>query len=166
MSRAAAPTCTPGDIRACVPPVSGPVEEVSFLKVEKVGRIRAGRRGRRTVFDRSATRSPDVGEKKSYLFTPNNISHVLYPGVYPIGMARGDMARTYRSAWLTTSSSPRWLVLHPRASELLAIFITVPSYTGYVEQRKSHGRDAPSGAGRGQVEQLTSMRSCMSVGRV
>ena len=37
-------------------------------------------------------------------------------------MARGDIARTYRSAWLTASSSPRWLVLHPRASELLAIY--------------------------------------------
>ena len=47
-------------------------------------------------------------------------------------MARGDIARTYRSAWLTISSSLRWLVLHPRSSELLAIFITVP--TGYVER--------------------------------
>ena len=37
-------------------------------------------------------------------------------------MARDDIARTYRSAWLTASSSPRWLVLHPRASELLAIY--------------------------------------------
>ena len=110
------------------------MEEASFLKVEKVGRLRADRRGRRTVFDRRATRSPDVGEKKSYLSTSNNISHVLYPGVYPIGMARGDMARTYRSAWLTISSSPRWLVLHPRASKLLAIFITFPSYTGYIER--------------------------------
>ena len=32
------------------------------------------------------------------------------------------MTRTYRSARLATSSSPRWLVLHPRASELLAIY--------------------------------------------
>ena len=72
--------------------------------------------------DRRTTRSPDVGEKNPYLSTPNNISHVFYPGVYPIGMARGDIARTYQSAWPTTSSSPRWLVLHPRASELLAIY--------------------------------------------
>ena len=77
---------------------------------------------------------PDVGEKKLYLSTPNSISHVFYSGVYPIGMARGDIARTYRSAWLTTSSSPWCLVLHPRASELLAILITVPSYTGDVER--------------------------------
>ena len=68
-------------------------------------------------------------------------------------MAKGDIARTYRSAWLTTSSSPRWLVLHPRASELLAIFITVPSYTGYVERsvnRTSLGpRLGRGGAGLG-----------------
>ena len=76
---------------------------------------------------------PDVEEKKPYLSTPNNISPVFYPGVYPI-MARGDIARTYRSVWLTTSSSPRWLVLHPRTSELLAIFTTVPPYIGYVER--------------------------------
>ena len=56
------------------------------------------------------------------------------PCLYPIEMARGDMAQTYRSASLTTSKSPKWLVLHPRASELLAIFITVPSHTGYVER--------------------------------
>ena len=82
--------------------------------------------------DRRTTRSPDVGENKPYLSTPNNISPVFYPGVYPI-MARGGIARTYQSAWLTTSSSPRWLFLPPRASEPLAVFITVPSYTGYVE---------------------------------
>ena len=124
--------------RRSVPPVSGVVEEVSFLKVEKAGRLRVDRRGRRTVVgddeDRRTTRSPDAGEKKPYLSTPNNITHVFYPSVYPKGMARGDTARTHPSAWLTTSSSPRWLVPHLRASELLAIFITVPSYTGYVER--------------------------------
>ena len=99
--------------------------------------------------DRRTTRSPDVGENKPYLSTPNDISHVFYPGVYPIGMARGDMARTY---CLTTSSSSRWLVLHPRASELLAIFITVPSYTGYVERsvnRTDVESRSPPGAIRG-----------------
>ena len=34
------------DLRACVPPVSGPVEEVPFLKVEKAGRLRVDRRVR------------------------------------------------------------------------------------------------------------------------
>ena len=33
------------DLRACVPPGSDPVEEVSFLKVEKAGRLRTDRRG-------------------------------------------------------------------------------------------------------------------------
>ena len=136
MRRAPAPTCTHDDLRACVPPVSGPVEEVPFLRVEKWGASRriGGGVGRCLRVgddeDRRATRSPDVGEKKSYLSIPNNISHDFYPGVYLIG---GDMARTYWSAWLTTSSSPRWLVLHLRTSELLAIFISVPSYTGYIE---------------------------------
>ena len=98
--------------------------------------------------DRRTTRSPDVGENKPYLSTPNDISHGFYPGVYPIGMARGDMARTY---CLTTSSFSRWSVLDPRASELLAIFITVPSYTGYVERsvnRTDVESRSPPGAGR------------------
>ena len=42
-------TCTHNNFCACVPPVSGPVEEVSFLKVEKAERLRADRWGRRTV---------------------------------------------------------------------------------------------------------------------
>ena len=42
-------------------------------------------------------------------------------------MARGDMSLTYRSAWLTTSSPPRWLALHPRASELRAFYGCGPS---------------------------------------
>ena len=41
---------------------------------------------------------------------------------------------TYRSEWLTISSSPQWLVLHPLVSESLDVFIIVPSYTGYVER--------------------------------
>ena len=49
MRRAPAPTCTHDDLRACAPPVSGPVEEVSFLKVEKAGRLRADRRVREVM---------------------------------------------------------------------------------------------------------------------
>ena len=41
-----APTCTHDDLRACALLISGPVEEVSFLKVEKAGRLRADRRVR------------------------------------------------------------------------------------------------------------------------
>ena len=89
MRQAPAPTCK-HDLRACVSPVSGNVEEVSFLKVEKAGRLRADGRGRRTVFvcgGLTKVGAPDVAEKKLYLSMPNNISHVFYPGVYPIGMA-------------------------------------------------------------------------------
>ena len=74
------------------------MEEVSFLKVERrgaSGRIGGGV-GQCSCEvgddeDRRTTHSPGVGEKEPYLSTPNNISHVPYPGVYPIGMARGDI---------------------------------------------------------------------------
>ena len=96
MGRAPAPTWA-YDLRACVPPVSGPLKEAPFLQVEKASAPRAEWQGWMT-----ATRSLDVGEKP-YLSTPSIISHVFYSGVYPIRMAWGEMARTYRLAWLNIS---------------------------------------------------------------
>ena len=45
-----APTYTHDDLHTCVLPVSGPVEEVSFLKVEKAACLRMDRQGCRTGF--------------------------------------------------------------------------------------------------------------------
>ena len=55
------------------------------------------------------------------------------------------IAQTYRSAWLTTSSSPRWLVLHPRLHNRPL------SHRIRRAQRKSHGRGTSLGPrlGRG-----------------
>ena len=116
VTRAPARTCTHNDLRACVPPVSEGCRSEGG-EGGAIGRIG----GARSLRHRGEEAVPVHAQQ-------------YQPCLYPRGMARGNVAQTYRSASLTTSTSPRWLVLHPRASELLAIFITIPSHTGYVER--------------------------------
>ena len=99
-----APTCVHDDPRACVPLVLGPVKEGSLLRMEEARHPRVEKRG---VGQCSCERcrGKEVGEKKPCLSMPDNISHVFYPGVYPIRMARDKIARTYKSAWFDISFS-------------------------------------------------------------
>ena len=89
-----APTCVHDDPRACVPLVLGPVKEGPLLRME----------ARHPGVDSARVREMPR-EGGPYLSTPNNISDVFYPGVYPIRMARGKIARTYWSAWFDISFS-------------------------------------------------------------
>ena len=104
------PICAHGDLRVCILPVSGPLKEA---RRRGARRRRGGGVGQYSyVRDADSMAGGPPGVKKPYLSTPNDISHVFYPGVYRIRMARSDMRRTYPSAWLTISSCSRWSVLH------------------------------------------------------
>ena len=96
------------DLRACVPPVSGPVKETSLLKMEKARHPRTERQGCRTMLACERCRGQDVPGCRGEGAVPVHAQSSAMsstPGVYTTRMAWGKMARIYLSAWLNISIS-------------------------------------------------------------